>query len=90
MSDALEALRGLALRSENAEAVDPLVEELRAEGLPHPGPILTMVLTVERESGDAAFNYIGTPEWAVATLRGIADQVEKDAAERRAAAEELL
>lgn len=89
MSEALEALRGLALRSESQDSVDELVAEVLAEGLPHPGPVLTLVLTVE-SGGATNLNYVGDPGWAVTVLRGMADQVERDIAERQAAAEELL
>jgi hypothetical protein len=53
--------------------------------------MLVLVLTVESGAdGQTALNYLGEPEWAVGVLRGMADQVEKDIEERRAAAEELL
>jgi hypothetical protein len=75
--DALESLANLALRSESPESVAELVQEVRGAGLPDPGPPIVLVLTATID-GRSSFQYRGDPAWAVAVLRAVADQVERD------------
>jgi hypothetical protein len=81
--DALEALRGLALRSESAEAVDPLIAEISAEVLPDPGVPLMIVVTVDAD-GQGNSRYLCEPEKASAILHNIAEDIVRQAAEQRA------
>jgi len=74
--DALQSLRSLALRSENFEAVDPLVDAVRGDSLVDPGPPIVLTLTVNAD-WHANSRYLCPPEQAVALLRSIADDIEK-------------
>lgn len=48
------------------------------QGLPDPGPpiILVMKTTID---GESSIQYSGSPEWASAILRGMADKIDSDA-----------
>lgn len=47
------------------------------ESLPDPGPILLLTATVDAD-GNSRVRYNGDPQWAIATLRQMADNVESD------------
>lgn len=74
---ALDELANLALRSENHDAVMPLVLAAKG-GLPDPGrPPIQMTVVVYTD-GRTAVNYLADPEWAVATLRHLADTIQDE------------
>lgn len=73
--DALESLRNLALRSEHPDAVNPLVDEVRGAGLPHPGPPVVLVVTLDAD-GHSEVRYTTDAGYAVACLRRIASSIE--------------
>lgn len=74
---AMDSLVNIALRSENHDAVMPLVREVQG-GLPDPGvPMLQMTVAVFAD-GSTRVNYLASPDWAVATLRHIADSIQAE------------
>lgn len=78
-TDALESLVSLALRSESPESIDPLATQVAAEmnRLDDPGPPIVLVVKMDVD-GQSSVRYVGDPEWAVHTLRAIADSIEAE------------
>ena len=75
--EALDSLTNIALRSESHEAIMPLVRAVQ-NGLPDPGiPMLQMTVAVFAD-GSSRVNYLADPQWAVDTLRHLADTIEAE------------
>lgn len=79
-AEALESLESLALRSESPESIAPLIAELAPlvnKGLDDPGIPIVLVLKTDID-GNSDIRYLGEPEWAINTLRAVADQIEQE------------